>query len=219
MYNTHHHPDHFLGNQAFDAAVIAAPQKVIDNIAAEGDALTDNMYRLIGDWMRGTAPQLPTVALDAQQEEIGGRQFSLFYLSGHTSADFVIRDDATGVMFTGDLAFLDRAPTTPHADLPQWREALQTLARTDSELIMPGHGPSDARQQSLVQTYDYLNWLDDTLRDAVSRGWSMNEAMQIAIPDEFLRLDVVNTEFERSVVHLYQGLEDELLPQVPLNPD
>ena len=44
VYNTHHHPDHFLGNQVFDSSVVAAPQQVIDNIIAEGDGFTDNMY-------------------------------------------------------------------------------------------------------------------------------------------------------------------------------
>ena len=43
VYNTHHHPDHFLGNQVFDPSIVAAPQKVIDNIIAEGDGFTDNM--------------------------------------------------------------------------------------------------------------------------------------------------------------------------------
>ena len=158
VYNTHHHPDHFLGNQSFDASVIAAPQKVIDNIVLEGNGFADNMYRLLGDWMRGTNPVAPTVALNADREDIGGRQFSLYYLAGHTSSDLVIRDDDTGVMFAGDLAFLYRAPTTPHADIKTWRESLDLLSGMDKSLLVPGHGPSDARDESLVQTADYLDW-------------------------------------------------------------
>jgi len=61
VYNTHHHPDHFLGNQSFDAQLIAAPQKVIDNINRDGNGFADNMYRLLGDWMRGTLPVAPTI--------------------------------------------------------------------------------------------------------------------------------------------------------------
>lgn len=216
VYITHHHPDHFFGNQAFANNLIAAPQQVIDNITLEGDGFADNMYRLVGDWMRGTAPVAPGVALSAESEEIGGRRFSLYYLSGHTSADFVVRDDETGVLFSGDLAFLYRAPTTPHADIATWRESLSFLGQTDRDLLMPGHGPSDPRDESLVQTLDYLDWLDGTIRDAASRGWTMNEAMAIEIPARFRVLDVVQTEFERSVVHLYLQLEEELMPLVPL---
>lgn len=217
VYNTHHHPDHFLGNQVFDSAVIAAPQKVIDNISAEGNGFADNMYRLLGDWMRGTQVVEPGLALDADVEEVGGRQFSLFYLSGHTSSDFVIRDDDTGVLFSGDLAFLYRAPTTPHADIDTWRQSLDALASMDKALIMPGHGPSDASDESIAQTADYIDWLHGTLSEAVGRGYSMNEAMLLPIPERFAGLGVVRTEFERSVVHLYPALEDALFPVVEIN--
>ena len=120
--------------------MLATSQGVIDNIIAEGDGFTDNMYRLVGDWMRGTASVAPTVALKSNVEEIGGRQFSLQYLNGHTSADLVIRDDETGVVYTGDLAFLNRAPTTPHANLEEWQNSLTKLDQLDRELLLPGHG-------------------------------------------------------------------------------
>lgn len=216
LYNTHHHPDHFLGNQVFENSLIAAPQQVIDNIIAEGDGFTDNMYRLIGDWMRGTASVAPGLALDTDFEEIGGRRFSLYYLSGHTSSDLVIRDDETGVVYSGDLAFLDRAATTPHADIPVWQESLITLASLDRELILPGHGLADPSDDSLVQTGDYLDWLQRSLSEAASQGLTMNEAMGLPIPKRFQSLDVVETEYQRSVVHLYLALEDDLIPLVEM---
>jgi len=216
VYNTHHHPDHVFGNQAFDPAVIAAPQGVIDNIAIEGDALADNMYRLLGDWMRGTAPVVPQVVLEGDKEDIGGRVFSLHYLSGHTSSDLAIRDDETGTLFGGDLAFLFRAPTTPHADIASWQQAISTLQGVDKEIIFPGHGPADSKGESLKQTADYLDWLDNTLRKAVSDGLTMNEAMAIPIPPIYQALNVVRTEYERSVVHLYGRLENSLLPEIEI---
>lgn len=216
VYNTHHHPDHFLGNQVFDSAVIAAPQLVIDNINAEGDGFTDNMYRLVGDWMRGTVLTLPTVALEDTKEEIGGRQFSLFYLNGHTSADLVIRDDETGVVFAGDLAFYNRAATTPHADIPAWQESLRKIASLDKQLILPGHGLSDQTGESLEQTGDYLDWLENSLSDAASLGLTMNEAMELPIPARFQSIEVVSEEYRRSVVHLYLSLEDDLMPLIEL---
>ena len=216
VYNTHHHPDHFLGNQVFEQSVIAAPQQVIDNILAEGDGFADNMYRLVGDWMRGTAPIVPSVALEGNFEEIGGRSFSLFYLSGHTSSDLVVRDDETGVLFTGDLAFYNRAPTTPHADIDVWQESLRTIASLDRQLILPGHGLRDDNDASIEQTADYIDWLHETLSDAASLGLTMNEAMDLPIPRRFASLDLVQNEYQRSVVHLYLGLEDDLMPLIPM---
>lgn len=216
VYNTHHHPDHFLGNQAFDPGIIASSSGVVENIKSQGDAMANNMYRLVGDWMRGTTVTAPGTILTEDAEEIGGRKFSLLYLSGHTSSDFVVKDAETGVLFAGDLAFLDRAPTTPSADLGKWRQAITTLRHTDRALLLPGHGPKDAGSASLDQTLDWLDWLDGTLRDAVGRGLTMNEAMEIGIPARFAALGVAQGEYERSVVHLYQRLEDELLQEVPV---
>ncbi len=217
VYNTHHHPDHIFGNQVFERGSLAAPQQVIDNIIAEADGFSDNLYRLIGDWMRGTTVVAPGVALESDFEEVGGRKFSLFYLSGHTSSDLAIRDDETGVLFTGDLAFYNRAPTTPSADIDGWLESLKTLASLDRELILPGHGLRDERGGSLEQTADYINWLEESLSEAASLGFTMNEAMAQPIPDRFTSLDEVQTEYERSVVHLYLGLEDNLLPAVTVD--
>lgn len=214
VYNTHHHPDHFLGNQVFDPSLIASSAGVIDNIKSQGDAMATNMYRLVGDWMRGTVATAPAVALQDRTEDVAGRNLGYLYLAGHTSSDFVVQDLVSGVLFAGDLAFLDRAPTTPNADLTQWREAIMTLRATDRDLILPGHGPQDPNGKSLDQTLDWLDWLDGTLRDCVSKGWTMNEAMQIKVPPRLAALGVAQGEYQRSVVHLYQKLEDELLNAV-----
>ena len=217
VYNTHHHPDHFLGNQVFDKALLAAPQAVIDNILTEGDGFSDNMYRLVGDWMRGTTVVEPGTALEAESEEVGGRKFSYFYLSGHTSADLVIRDDETGVVFSGDLAFYNRAPTTPHADIDTWQEALQFIAGIDREIIVPGHGLLDRSDKSLVQTADYLDWLQHSLAEAASLGLTMNEAMALPVPARFRSIDVVESEYRRSVVHLYLSLDESAMPLIELD--
>lgn len=216
VYNTHHHPDHFLGNQVFDQNLIAAPQQVIDNIIAEGDGFADNMYRLVGDWMRGTASIAPGKALETESEDIGGRKFSLYYLSGHTSSDLVIRDDETGVLFSGDLAFYNRAPTTPHADITIWQQSIETIAAIDKQLILPGHGLRDSNNESLVQTSDYLNWLNNSLQDAASLGLTMNEAMALPIPERFRSIDLVETEYQRSVVHLFLAFEESLMPLIEM---
>lgn len=214
VYNTHHHPDHVLGNQVFDAGLIAAPEGVVAGIRQDGDAMAGNLYRILGDWMRGTAVKVPGRVATGEGEEIGGRRFRFFHLSGHTASDFAVEDMETGVVFGGDLAFLNRAPTTPHADLARWTASLAVLESADRAAIFPGHGPFDPKGASIEQTRDYLSWLEDTLRASVERGEAMVEAMATPIPPRFKVLGVVREEFERSVVHLYPRLEDRLLPEV-----
>ena len=60
---THHHPDHVLGNQAFTGVPIAALAGTTELLREQGDAMAENMYRMVGDWMRGTEVVLPNETL------------------------------------------------------------------------------------------------------------------------------------------------------------
>lgn len=211
VLNTHHHPDHFLGNQAFPADTLAALPATIHGIHDEGGSLNENMYRLTGDWMAGTEPVTPARALAAGPLEIGGHALELIALDGHTDADLVILDRSTGVLFAGDLVFHDRAPTTPHAHLPRWQVALDRLEKTDFRTLVPGHGPVASDAGPIRQTRAWLTWLDKTLRRAADEGFDMTEVMAITPPAEFQRLAVVEAEYRRSVGQLYPAYEQRAL--------
>jgi len=213
VYITHHHPDHFLGNQAFDQDHIASLPKVISNIKAEGEAFVENMYRLEGDWMRGTQVVLPKVALKSS-EIIGGHAFEVLPLGGHTSADMAILDAKTGVLFAGDLAFLDRAPTTPHADLARWHKSLGALEKIKHDVLVPGHGPAEGGGRAIAQTRDYLKWLETMMRSSIDQGLNMTDIMATPIPERFSSISVLPGEMQRSVAHLYRAMEEDLLPLV-----
>lgn len=214
VYNTHHHPDHFLGNQAFDPAVIASTEQVSKNINSEGEMLAENLYRLLGDWMRGTHAVTPGVVVADGEEKFGDHRFELIELTGHTNSDLVILDKNTGILFAGDLAFLDRAATTPHASLSDWQESLDTLSKVPHKLLIPGHGEPDGEERAVTQTRDYLTWLSKTLEQALNNGLDMTEAMSVPIPERFASIALAREELERSVAHLYPGLEDRLLPYI-----
>ena len=61
-------------------------------------------------------------------------------------------DKETGTLIGGDLLFLDRAATTPDADLDAWRESLDRLEEVAASGIVPGHGPIDRDGRSIQQT-------------------------------------------------------------------
>lgn len=215
VYITHFHPDHALGNQGFDAKLIAAPEGVITGLKEMGNSFSDAMYYIARDWMRGTEIILPTIAVTVNTvEEIGGRRLNLMSLSGHTSSDLAVFDETSGTLVTGDLAFLDRAPTTPHADLGVWRQALSKLSDVSARTTVPGHGPSEASQRALLQT---RNWLDDVehiIVENFEQGLDMTEAMNTPLPENLSRLALARYEFSRTVMHLYPKLEAARLPSV-----
>lgn len=214
VYLTHFHPDHVFGNQAFEARSIAAPQGVIDGLQSLGENFAAAMYNAAGDWMRGTELVLPGRAVGEVVEEIGGRRFALKLLGGHTPSDLALLEETSNILVAGDLVFLDRAPTTPHADPARWRESLDVLGRIKARQIVPGHGPVEGAPRGFDQTRDWLAVVEDTIRDAFERGLSMNEAMSEPLPDWTGKVALARYEYERSVMHFYPKLEAGSWPRV-----
>ncbi|MBS68864.1 quinoprotein relay system zinc metallohydrolase 1 [Stutzerimonas kunmingensis] len=212
---THHHPDHVLGNQAFADVPIAALAGTTELLREQGNAMAENMYRLVGDWMRGTEVVLPSETLAPGTLEIGGRSLRLLALRGHTGADLAILDERSGVLFAGDILFYQRALTTPNSPgLDVWLEDLDTLEALPWKRLVAGHGPVADDAAPFVQMRDYLGWLDGLLRDAASGGADMNEVIQSPIPERFAGISLTRYELIRSVSHLYPRYEAMALQRV-----
>lgn len=211
VYITHHHPDHFLGNQAYANVPIYALPATTQGIQQQGEAFSDNMYRLIGDWMRDTKITPPTTEAKAGTETIGGHELELIPLQGHTPGDLVIFDHTTGVLFSGDLVFNNRAATTPNANITQWLQSLDKLLQLPFKVLVPGHGKVTTDPAPIAQTQAYLKWLQATLQAGAEQGLDMTEVMQTPIPPEFKDVALAQHELTRSVTHLYPALEAAVL--------
>jgi quinoprotein relay system zinc metallohydrolase 1 len=214
VFVSNQHPDYFLGSQAFADVPITALPGTIDGIRAEGRAVTENMYRLIGDWMRGTEALVPTEPVFGATQVYGGHRLRLIPLSGHTQADLAVYDETTRVLFASGLVFSDRTPTTPHADIPRWLKSLDELAALDVAVLVPNHGTIRPDNSAIAQTRDYLNWLALTLRQSADSGLDMTEVMALDIPAKFSVLNVLREEFTRSVAHLFPSTEQSVLPRI-----
>ena len=209
VFNSHHHPDHFLGNQAFANIPIISLPGTGQLIAQEGEAFATNMYTLVGDWMRGTEVHLPDAPLTEDSLTLGSHEFIFHRFTGHSGSDLVVIDAKTGVMIASDLVFYQRALTTPHTPgLDVWIEDLNRLKQLEFSLIVPGHGPVSEGPVAIDQTIAYLKWLDETLSQAADQGLSMNEVMFLPIKEEFQSLAEVRAELSRSAVHLYRHYEN-----------
>lgn len=207
VFNTHHHPDHFLGNQVFDSDRIYALAATRQAMTESSEAFTDNAYRMSGNWMKGTEPKLPTHSIEQTRYQIGSHRLHLMPMAGHTVADLAILDESTGVLFTSDLVFDQRAATTPHANIPHWLNALDVLDNLTFKILVPGHGPISHDKHAIAQTRDYLTWLQARLNDAAASGLDMIETMALPIPERFEDIALVRTEFTRSVSHLFPAME------------
>lgn len=212
VYNTHLHPDHFLGNQAFEDVPEAALAGTIEGIRTHGEMFNESLYRLSGAWEAGTRVVIPGEVLEPGTVEIGGHRLRLLAMHGHTDADLVILDETTGVLFAGDLVFNGRTPTTPHADIDQWLLSLERLERLAFKLLVPGHGQAANDAAPIIQTRNYLQWLSKGLAEQAEQGRDMAEVLMPRSPPASIRkLAVFMAEYQRSVVHLYPALEARAL--------
>lgn len=210
VFLTHHHPDHALGNQAFADIPIAALEGTKKLLQEQGDYMAENMYRMIGDQMRGTEVVLPTQIVEAGVIEIGEHPLQVLSLTGHTSADLVLLDRRTGVLFAGDLVFYQRALATPNTPgLDAWLADVDTLQGLPWKLIVPGHGPLATDNKPFVQMRDYLTWLDTALREAAQSGMDMNQVLRLPIPERFAKVSLTRYELVRTVSHLYPHYEQQ----------
>ena len=210
--NTHHHPDHWFGNQAFaDRPVMALPASRAAQ-AAGGQALTDGLYRILGSWMNGTAPIPATQDAAGGDITIGGRVLRLLPMAGHTQADLVLTDTTTGTLIAGDMLFLDRAPSFPDARIAEWRAGLAELAQMQVSGTIPGHGPYHRDSRAVAQTLAVLNGFQARMDTAAERGLSPAETLAAGPAPADAGLGANPDEYHRAVVQRWPDFEISALP-------
>lgn len=215
VLNTHHHPDHFFGNAAFDEAQHLTLASTRALMARDRAALIDNVERLTGRSLARSHIALPDT-IEAGEVTLGSYPLTLYAMGGHSGGDLVIMDHSTGVLFLGDMGFYQRAAATTHSPgLQQWQEELNDLRALNARIAVPGHGPSAPPNTVLAQTAHYLAWLDQHLSNVASEGLGANHALDVEIPDTFNTLALTEYEFTRSVMQLYPHYEARLLWGTP----
>lgn len=211
VFITHHHPDHCFGSQAYRDARIMALPAAISALHARGTRLEENLYRLLGEWIRDTDHIAPTDAAQASVQTFGDHRLRLIAASGHTAGDLAVFDETTGVLFAGDLVFNARAPTLPDADPAIWISALDTLAVVPFKLLVPGHGPVARDTAPITATREYLIWLEEMLRASAQDGLDITEVLQQPVPERFANLAVLREEYPRSVAQRFPRYEEAAL--------
>jgi quinoprotein relay system zinc metallohydrolase 1 len=206
------HPDYFLGNQAFADVPRRATPGTRAGMQREAKSYEDNLYRLCGDWMKGTQALLPQQDIAPGLLRIGTREFELRELAGHTASDLVLIDKTSNVIFAGGLIFHQRLPTTPHAEPKRWLASLDALAPLVAErAVVPSHGPVHRGDAGLAPTRDYLRWLDQSFARWAQEGADVNDVLRAPMPPAFRAWAAYPAEYVRNVAHLWPRYEKEAL--------
>ena len=97
--------------------------------------------------------------------------------AAHTDCDLTVLDEATGVLFSGDLVFLQHVPVVD-GSVTGWLSVLPRLAELRAKIVVPGHGRLVAPwPQALDDERRYLTVLAQDVRRLITAGTPLARAV------------------------------------------
>ena len=184
VVNTHAHPDHVFGNAAFEqAGVIFVGHKNLPRaLAARGEFFLSSFRAAMGEALDGVRIIPPTMTVaDSQTIDLGGRRLVMqAWPTAHSDCDLTVLDEKSGVLFAGDLLFLQHVPVVD-GSLLGFLSVAGKLATIPATRVVPGHGPMVAPwPRALDDQRAYLERLTGDLRAAIRKGATVDETTNIA---------------------------------------
>ncbi|MEM7271596.1 MAG: MBL fold metallo-hydrolase [Actinomycetota bacterium] len=191
LVNTHANGDHCYGNQLVDGAEVIAS----DAAAAEMEELppamlaammsadfgeTTNAYlaESFGPFdFNGIEPPKPTRTFsDRLTIAAGGRTADLIEVGpAHTAGDTLVHLPDDGVVFTGDILFIEGTPIVWNGPIQNWLDACQLIIDMQCSTIIPGHGPLTDRA-GVQAVADYLSYVKAEATARYEAGMRADEA-------------------------------------------
>lgn len=177
---THVHPDHMFGASAFTAsgATFVGHRNLPRALAARGDYYLRSFRSQLGDEVERVKIVVPSLLVeDRATLDLGHRTLELrAWKTAHTDHDLSVFDPASGVLFTGDLVFLQHTPIID-GSLLGFQRVIPELEKIPATRVVPGHGPVGAGwPQALADERRYFDALARDLRQLVKKGADMEQA-------------------------------------------
>ena len=213
LVNTHPHPQNVLGNSAFAerGIPILATAATAEAMRARCPECLRSLERSIGVGpMLATRIRLPDVVVAGSEvRAAAGRRLRLLHAGhGHTEGDLAVFDEASAVLFAGDLAYRGQIPHLSESDTAGWQASLRTLGDLPFQVLVPGRGPVGG-PGDLAATEGYLAQLRQRVHAAYRDGRSVDEAIAQADLPEFSSWQGYAERHGRNVQHVYFEIERE----------
>ncbi|MDR3530503.1 MAG: quinoprotein relay system zinc metallohydrolase 2 [Rhodopila sp.] len=182
VINTHEHPDHIFGNAAFGPGVtFVGHHNLPTELAKRGDYYLHSFRNLLGPDAIAQVRIIPTtlLVLNEMTLDLGDRRIQLVAWSpaAHTDCDLTVLDETSGVLFAGDLVFLQHIPVVD-GSLTGWLSVLPRLAKLPARLVVPGHGRLVAPwPQAVTDEQRYLEALATDTRRLIAAGVPLAKAV------------------------------------------
>ncbi|MDP6868620.1 MAG: MBL fold metallo-hydrolase [Acidimicrobiales bacterium] len=205
VVNTHANGDHCYGNGLLpDAEIVTTeaaaremgvvpPSALLALLAADmGEPTNRYVQEAFGAFeFAGIEVPEPTRTFTGSLDlDLGGRPISLEQVGpAHTAGDLLVHLPDAGVVFAGDILFIDGTPIVWDGPIANWVAACDRILDLDQlhdgAVIVPGHGPlTDAEGVRAVR--GYLVWLEAACWEAHAAGLTAAQAVQeLAAMGEF----------------------------------
>lgn len=181
VFNTDHHRAHIMGNQFFDAPIIAheAAWKEMANYKDTFIERTKNLFKKRPEIQK----QLNEISITKPELSFTGRlimnkgdqEIHFVHLGGHTPATSGIYLPDDKILFTGDLVVVDEHPALGQCDSEEWLRKLRWLRRQKFSQLVPGHGEL-CNVEASEPVSEYIRAMRSKVRSQYKSGRTKAEA-------------------------------------------
>ncbi|MEM7326743.1 MAG: MBL fold metallo-hydrolase [Actinomycetota bacterium] len=191
LVNTHANGDHCYGNQLVTGAEVIAteaaaaemeelpPAALAAMMAADfGETTNAYLQESFGPFeFHGIDPPAASRTFTGELTiQSGGRRAALKEVGpAHTAGDLLVHLPDDGVIFTGDILFIDGTPIVWNGPIQNWLDACRTIIDLDCQVIVPGHGPLTDRA-GVQAVADYLSYVKAEATARHEAGMRADEA-------------------------------------------
>lgn len=207
VFNTHWHADHVLGNQVLrerGATVVAheLTRRALGNL----QDYPRRVWELTGRnvyYKRLLEPVkvvVPDQGFESQWVlDLGDVSVKAVHLPGHTRSDVAIYVPEDGVVFAGDLLYVDMPPNLKFGNPVSWMGSLETILTWDFHTVVPGHGPLGRRPDVERQR--------ELLAELLERLASLKEITQEGLRDALKEMGFSEASLKRIAGLTMHGVE------------
>jgi len=192
LVNTHANGDHCHGNELVAGAeIIASSASAGEMSELPPEAMAELMahaeeFGPLGEYFRHCFGQFrfdgirftpPTRTFDGELDlRVGDKPIRLLEVGpAHTRGDVLVHSPEDGVVFTGDILFIESTPVMWQGPVANWIEACNLIDDMEANLIIPGHGPITDKH-GVAQVRHYLQFVRDQARARYDAGLDAFEA-------------------------------------------
>jgi glyoxylase-like metal-dependent hydrolase (beta-lactamase superfamily II) len=215
VINTGGQDHRWLGNGYFierGAQIVAHANARADMRGRVGDHL-QALAAVLGERLQGTVPALPTRWIEDNDArlELGGVVLELKHRGGaHTPGDMMVWLPDRGVLFSGDVVYVDRMlGVLPVSNTRRWLENFALIEALNPNVIVPGHGRVTDLATARADTQAYLEALRAHMKKAVDDGTEISAAIRAFDARPFMRLRNAAELHPGNASRVYLELERE----------